>query len=140
MCITCYILGQNNFKRTSLSLIFTDYLMLLASVCRMSNLICTKNSLILITFFQILQSTRLDVEEIADWKKAQRHPFVAMGNRCQSNLSSFPTELRKYMYLLTELGRAGRENIWLEVRTYGPRCARSVRPDREPNISPSGPT
>ena len=41
--------------------------------------------------------------------------------------------------LLTELGRAGRENIWLSVRTYGPRCARSVRPDLEPNIFPSGP-
>ena len=37
--------------------------------------------------------------------------------------------------LLTELGRAGRENIW----THGPRCARSVRPDLEPNIFPSGP-
>ena len=41
--------------------------------------------------------------------------------------------------LLTELGRAGRENIWLSVRTHGPRCARSVRPDFEPNIFPSGP-
>ena len=34
--------------------------------------------------------------------------------------------------LLTELGRAGRENIW-------PRCARSVRHDLGPNIFPSGP-
>ena len=42
--------------------------------------------------------------------------------------------------LLTELGRAGRENIWLSVRTHGPRCARSVRPDLEPNIFPSGPS
>ena len=41
--------------------------------------------------------------------------------------------------LLTELGRAGRENIWLSVRTHGPRCARSVRPDLEPNIFPSCP-
>ena len=41
--------------------------------------------------------------------------------------------------LLTELGRAGRENIWLSVRTHGPRCARYVRPDLEPNILPSGP-
>ena len=41
--------------------------------------------------------------------------------------------------LLTELGRAGRENIWLSVRMHGPRCARSVRPDLEPNIFPSGP-
>ena len=41
--------------------------------------------------------------------------------------------------LLTELGRAGRENIWLSVRTHGPRCARSVRPVLEPNIFPSGP-
>ena len=31
-------------------------------------------------------------------------------------------------------GRAGRENIWLQVRTYRPSAARSVRPDREPNI------
>ena len=36
-------------------------------------------------------------------------------------------------------GRAGRENIWLSVRTYGPRCTRSVCPDLEPNIFPSGP-
>ena len=31
-------------------------------------------------------------------------------------------------------GRAGRENIWLEVRTYGPSVARSMRLDREANI------
>ena len=37
-------------------------------------------------------------------------------------------------------GKAREENIWLEVRTYGPSAARSVRPDREPNIFPSGPT
>ena len=50
--------------------------------------------------------------------------------------------------LLTELGRAGRENIWFLVMAYGPstarsvrgpRCARSVRHDLEPNIFPSGP-
>ena len=34
------------------------------------------------------------------------------------------------MYLLTELGRAGRENIWPEVMAYGPSAARSVRHDR----------
>ena len=28
--------------------------------------------------------------------------------------------------LLTEFGRAGRENIWLSVMKHGPRCARSV--------------
>ena len=51
--------------------------------------------------------------------------------------------------LWTELGRAGRENIWLEVRTYGSSAVRSVRPDRyaqsvrpnlESNIFPSDPT
>ena len=31
------------------------------------------------------------------------------------------------MYLLTKLGRAGWENIWLEVMAYGPSAARSVR-------------
>ena len=31
--------------------------------------------------------------------------------------------------LLTELGRAGRENIWPSVISHGPRCARSVRHD-----------
>ena len=31
--------------------------------------------------------------------------------------------------LLTELGRAGRENIWPSVMVHGPRCARSVRHD-----------
>ena len=40
--------------------------------------------------------------------------------------------------LLTELGRAGRENIWPEVLAHGPRCARSVRHDLGPNIFPSG--
>ena len=32
--------------------------------------------------------------------------------------------------LLTELDRAGRENIWPEVMAYGPSVARSVRHDR----------
>ena len=41
--------------------------------------------------------------------------------------------------LLTELGRAGRENIWPLVMVHGPRCARSVRHDLGPNIFPSGP-
>ena len=41
--------------------------------------------------------------------------------------------------LLTELGRAGRENIWHAVMVHGPRCARSVRHDLGPNIFPSGP-
>ena len=40
--------------------------------------------------------------------------------------------------LLTELGRAVQENIWLLVIT-GPLCAHSVRHDLEPNIFPSGP-
>ena len=49
------------------------------------------------------------------------------------------TENGNNMYLLTEWeGRT--EKYWLEVRAYGPRCARSVPPDREPNIFPSGPT
>ena len=42
-------------------------------------------------------------------------------------------------YLLTKLGRAGWENIWLSVMAHGPHCARSVRHDREPNIFPSSP-
>ena len=41
--------------------------------------------------------------------------------------------------LLTELGLAGRENIWHSVMAHGPRCARSVRHDLGPNIFPSGP-
>ena len=41
--------------------------------------------------------------------------------------------------LLTELGRAKRENIWPSVMAHGPRCARSVRRDLGPNIFPSGP-
>ena len=41
--------------------------------------------------------------------------------------------------LLTELGRAGRENIWPSVMAHGPRCARSVSHDLGPNIFPSGP-
>ena len=42
--------------------------------------------------------------------------------------------------LLTELGWAGRENIWPSVMAHGPRCARSVRQDLGPNIFPSGPS
>ena len=41
--------------------------------------------------------------------------------------------------LLTELGRARRENIWPEDMAYGPSTARSVHHDRGPNIFPSGP-
>ena len=41
--------------------------------------------------------------------------------------------------LLTELGRAGGENIWPSVIAHRPRCARSVRHDLGPNIFPSGP-
>ena len=42
--------------------------------------------------------------------------------------------------LLTELGRAGWENIWPSVMAHvRPRCARSVRHDLGPNIFPSGP-
>ena len=41
--------------------------------------------------------------------------------------------------LLTELGRAGRENIWPSVMGHGLSAARSVRHDLRPNIFPSGP-
>ena len=41
--------------------------------------------------------------------------------------------------LLTELARAGRENIWPEVMAYGPSAARSVHHDLGPNIFLSGP-
>ena len=37
--------------------------------------------------------------------------------------------------LLTELGRAGRENIWPEVMAYRPSAARSVRLDPWPSHS-----
>ena len=41
--------------------------------------------------------------------------------------------------LLTELGRAGQENIWPSVMAHGPRRARSVSHDLGPNIFQSGP-
>ena len=41
--------------------------------------------------------------------------------------------------LLTELGRAGRENIWPSVMAHGPSCARSVHHDIGPNIFSSVP-
>ena len=70
-----------------------------------------------------------------------------------SNISNFVTRKKKkkrkgkkekrgghiIKCLLTELGRAGRENIWPSVIAHGPRCARSVRHDLGPNIFPSGP-
>ena len=40
--------------------------------------------------------------------------------------------------LLTDLGRAGRKNIWHSVKVHRPRYARSVRQDLGPNIFPSG--
>ena len=42
-------------------------------------------------------------------------------------------------YLLTKLGRAGWENIWLSVIVHRPHCVWSVRHDLKPNIFPSGP-
>ena len=41
--------------------------------------------------------------------------------------------------LLTELGRAGRENIWHSVMAHRPCYARSVRHNLGPNIFPSSP-
>jgi len=41
--------------------------------------------------------------------------------------------------LLTELGMAGRKNIWPSVIAHGPCWARSIRHDPGPNIFPSGP-
>ena len=41
--------------------------------------------------------------------------------------------------LLTELGLAKQKNIWLLIRTHGPRFTRSVGADLEPNIFLSGP-
>ena len=35
------------------------------------------------------------------------------------------------MYLLTELGRVGREDIWLEVMPYGPSCVVQKREEGE---------
>ena len=67
-----------------------------------------------------------------------------------SNIPNFVTRKKKkkkekrgghiIKCLLTELGRAGRENIWPLVMAHGARCARSVRHDLGPNISPSGPS
>ena len=42
-------------------------------------------------------------------------------------------------YLLTKLGWAGWENIWVSIMAHRPRCARSRHHDFEPNIFPSGP-
>ena len=41
--------------------------------------------------------------------------------------------------LLTELGRAGRENIWHSVMAHGPRYAQTLHHNLGPNIFPSGP-
>ena len=41
--------------------------------------------------------------------------------------------------LLTELGRAGQENIWPSFMAHGPSTVRSVRHDLGPNIFPFGP-
>ena len=43
-------------------------------------------------------------------------------------------------FILTEFDEARLENIWLLVLKQGPRSARSVDHDPEPNIFPSGPT
>ena len=41
--------------------------------------------------------------------------------------------------VVLQFSRAGREDIWLSVMAYGPRCARCVRYDREPNNFLSSP-
>ena len=43
-------------------------------------------------------------------------------------------------YLLTEFSGVSGENIWLWVMKQGPRCARYVDHDPEPNNFPSGPS
>ena len=45
----------------------------------------------------------------------------------------------KIKCLLTELGRARQENIWLSFVAHGPRYAQSARHDLGPNIFPSRP-
>ena len=67
--------------------------------------------------------------------------FKMRAKRAAASVSTKEKKISDHMIkcLLPELGRAGQENVWLSVRTHRPRCARSVRPDLEPNIFPSGP-
>ena len=73
------------------------------------------------------------------WKKPYGPTTKADGLAC-SNFKQICLQIgRMIKYLLTKLGRAKWENISLSVMAHGPRCARSVRHDLEPNIFPSGP-
>ena len=78
-----------------------------------------------------LNNTRVDS---ATWMHVLT--FNITGYVCVVSLHFKYTNLGNKM---NKLGRAGWENIRLSVMAQGPRCARSVRQDLEPNIFPSGP-
>ena len=76
-------------------------------------------------------------------KRGQKKPYgpttKAYSLACQ-NFKKICLQIGHMIYyLLTKLGRAGWENIWLKVMAYGPSAAKSVRHDFEPNIFPSSP-
>ena len=77
------------------------------------------------------------LENTRETKKAARRPPKEKTTRKHTQKGIKGCHMIKC--LLTEFGRARRENIWLSVMKHGPRCARSVRHDLEPNIFPSGP-
>lgn len=47
--------------------------------------------------------------------------------------------MAQFYVFINWAGKAGGENIWFEVKTYGPSAARSVRPDREAKYVPVRP-
>ena len=62
----------------------------------------------------------------------QKHP-LKLYNKIKHNKGGIIN------YFLNELGRVGRENIWLSDMPHGPLCARSVSHDLEPDIFLHGP-
>ena len=81
-----------------------------------------------------------------NWVWMFAHDLQALLCRCGENGETSVVSLSKdhspsqvkvmymYTYFLTELGRVGRENIWLEVLTYGPSATRFDLHGWEKNI------
>ena len=75
-------------------------------------------------------------EKINLFGLAESRPNALQHKQWCKHVHNFLSHIIICTYWLS--GRAWHENFWLSVRTYGLREARSLRPDREPNIFPSG--
>ena len=84
----------------------------------------------------------IDVAEVYNAKVVSCHNLSITTMKLQHTKSQTLHVVYEFKTICTYWlsGRAGWENIWLEVMAYGLSAARSVRHDRDPNIFLSSPT